>query len=70
MGFGGGAMRSVARTISDADVSDVATVSWLAYAAPQEFPDALNPAFARAGEADLRSFTEGLRASNEHLPVW
>lgn len=66
MDSGAERLRSVARTISDADVSDVATVSWLAYAAPQEFPDALNPAFARAGEADLRSFTEGLSASNEH----
>lgn len=68
MDSGAERLRGVAGTISDVDASDIAAVSWLAYAAPPKFPDAVNPAFARAGEAGLRSFTQGLSASNEHAP--
>lgn len=68
MDSGAERLRDKSRSVGKAQASEVATVSWLAYAAPPEFLDAANPAFARAGEADLRSFTTGLSASNGHPP--
>lgn len=68
MDSGAERLRVVASTVGGVFESEIATVSWLAYAAPPEFLDAANPAFARAGEADLRSFTMGLGASNKNPP--
>ncbi|MBF0723454.1 alpha/beta hydrolase [Sanguibacter inulinus] len=61
-------LREMSRSVGKVRGSDVATVSWLGYAAPPEFPDSANPAFARAGQAGLRSFTEGLSASSNNPP--
>lgn len=68
MDSGAERLRDTSRSVGKAQASEVAIVSWLAYAAPPEFLDAANPAFARAGEVDLRSFTSGLSASNGHSP--
>lgn len=61
-------LRGTSMAFEQAEPSEVAIVSWLGYAAPPEFIDAADPSFARAGQADLRSFTKGLSASNEHPP--